>query len=234
MSVSPKTKEPQYSVVFDVREKHGIAHLGLMANKSWNQDPRRTLFTLARYKFVAKMLAGRNHVLEVGCADAFGTRIVQQVVGKVSATDFDPVFIADVKERMDPNWPLEAFVHDMLAGPVAGPFDAAYALDVLEHISEADEDRFINNIVISLTATGVAIFGMPSIESQSHASPQSKAGHVNCKSGEALKRTLERHFHTVFVFSMNDEVVHTGFYPMAHYLIGVACHRRDAGTDSRP
>jgi hypothetical protein len=31
----------------------------------------------------------------------------------------------------------------------------------------------------------------------------------------------------VFVFSMNDEVVHTGFYPMAHYLLAVACHRRD-------
>ena len=33
MSISPKTKEPQYSVVFDVREKHGITHLGLMANE---------------------------------------------------------------------------------------------------------------------------------------------------------------------------------------------------------
>ena len=43
---------------------------------------------------------------------------------------------------------------------------------------------------------------------------------------EALKKTLERHFHTVFVFSMNDEVVHTGFYPMAHYILGVGCHRR--------
>jgi hypothetical protein len=214
-------------LLFDVREKHGITRLGLMANATWNLDPKRTLFMLARYKFVAKMLAGRKHVLEVGCADAFGTRIVQQAVGKVSAIDFDPVFIADVKERMDPDWSLEVFVHDMLAGPVSGPFDAAYALDTLEHIAEADEDRFINNIMMSLTGTGIAIFGMPSLESQSYASPQSKAGHINCKSGDALKRTLERHFHTVFVFSMNDEVVHTGFYPMAHYLIGVACHRRD-------
>lgn len=24
-----------------------------------------------------------------------------------------------------------------------------------------------------------------------------------------------------FLFSMNDEVVHTGYYPMAHYLIAV-------------
>ena len=67
---------------------------------------------------------------------------------------------------------------------------------------------------------------MPSLESQAHASPQSKAGHVNCKTGEALKRTLERHFHTVFIFSMNDEVVHTGFYPMCHYLFVVGAGKR--------
>jgi 2-polyprenyl-3-methyl-5-hydroxy-6-metoxy-1,4-benzoquinol methylase len=227
MSDPPAPKEPQYALLFEVKEKHGIARLGLMVNESWNQDPRRMLFTLARYKFVAKMLAGRKHVLEIGCADAFGTRIVQQAVGKVTATDFDPLFIADVNERMNPHWPLDAFVHDMLDGPVPGAFDAAYALDVLEHIPQPQETRFIRNVVASLTPHGVAIFGMPSLESQVHASPQSKAGHVNCKSGEPLKRLLEGHFHTVFVFSMNDEVVHTGFYPMAHYLLAVACHRRD-------
>jgi 2-polyprenyl-3-methyl-5-hydroxy-6-metoxy-1,4-benzoquinol methylase len=159
MNDAPKTKENQYSLLFDVKEKYGIARLGLMVNESWNQDPKRTLFTLARYKFVARMLSGREHVLEVGCADAFGTRIVQQAVGKVSATDFDPLFIADVKERINPHWPMEAFVHDMLAGPVPGNFDAAYALDVLEHIPERDEERFITNMIASLTPTGIAIFG---------------------------------------------------------------------------
>ena len=227
MSDPPAPKEPQYALLFDVKEKHGVARLGLMVNESWNHDPRRTLFTLARYKFVAKMLAGRRHVLEVGCADAFGTRIVQQAVGQVTAVDFDPLFIADVKERMNPHWPLEAVVHDMLEAPVPGSFDAAYALDVLEHIQEADEGRLIRHVIASLTPEGVAIFGMPSLESQAYASPQSKAGHLNCKSGEALKSLLERFFHTVFVFSMNDEVVHTGFFPMAHYLLAVACHRRD-------
>ncbi|MGO9682365.1 MAG: class I SAM-dependent methyltransferase [Beijerinckiaceae bacterium] len=226
MAESTSTKEPQYSLLFDVKEKHGIARLGLMVNESWNQDPKRTLFTLARYKFVARMLTDRKHVLEVGCADAFGTRIVQQAVGRVTAVDFDPVFIADVKERMNPHWQFEAVVHDVMAGPVPGQFDAAYALDVLEHIPEHDEHRFIGNVVRSLTLEGIAIFGMPSLESQTYASHQSKAGHVNCKSGEDLKRTLLQHFHSVFVFSMNDEVVHTGFYPMAHYLLGLACHRR--------
>jgi cyclopropane fatty-acyl-phospholipid synthase-like methyltransferase len=226
----PPTREPQYALLLDVKEKHGVSRLGLMVNESWNQDPKRTLFTLARYKFVARMLAGDRHVLEVGCADAFGTRIVQQAVKKVTAVDFDPLFVADACERMNPHWLMEIRVHDMLEGPVPGTFDAAYALDVLEHISPADEPRFIANTIASLTPQGIAIFGMPSLESQRHASPQSKAGHVNCKGGEEFKRGLERYFHSVFMFSMNDEVVHTGFYPMAHYLLGVACHRRDSGT----
>jgi len=226
MGAPSSTKEPQYNMLFEVKAKHGISRLGLMVNESWNQDPKRTLFTLARYKFVAKMLAGRDRVLEIGCADAFGTRIVQQAVGKVTAVDFDPVFIADINERMNPHWPLEVAVHDILAGPVPGNFDAAYALDVLEHIALEQEDTVLRNVVSSLTKTGVAIIGVPSLESQAYASPQSKAGHINCKSGDDLKRTLARHFNTVFVFSMNDEVVHTGFYPMAHYLLGLACHAK--------
>ena len=37
---------------------------------------------------------------------------------------------------------------------------------------------------------------------------------------------MQRHFHNVFLFSMNDEVVHTGFSPMAHYLLALCCTKR--------
>jgi 2-polyprenyl-3-methyl-5-hydroxy-6-metoxy-1,4-benzoquinol methylase len=224
--MNKETKEQQYSIIYDVVKKHGISKLGLMANESWNQDPKRTLFTLARYKFVAKMLAGAQHVLEVGCADAFGTRLVQQSVSKVTAVDFDPVFIDDVKARQDPAWPMECFVHDLLDGPVSGSFDAIYSLDVLEHINPENESQFVSNILASLDEHGVMIVGMPSLESQAYASPQSKIGHVNCKSGNDLKTLFERYFHNVFLFSMNDEVVHTGFYPMAHYVIVLCCGKK--------
>lgn len=226
MSQHPRTKEPQYGLVFDVKDKHGVSRMGLMANVSWNQDPRRALFTLARYKFVAKMLSGRRNVLEVGCADAFGTRLVQQEVDRVTAVDLDPVFIEDAKSRRNPHWPLDLAVHDMLADPVAGAFDAVYCLDVLEHIAPESEDRFMRNMLAPLDPNGVTIIGIPSLESQTYASPQSKEGHVNCKSGDALKAFLLEYFHNVFVFSMNDEVVHTGYYPMAHYLLGLCCGRR--------
>jgi 2-polyprenyl-3-methyl-5-hydroxy-6-metoxy-1,4-benzoquinol methylase len=221
-----ETKEKQYGMVFDVAEKHGITRLGLMINESWNQDPKRTLFTLARYKFVAKMLEGAFNVLEVGCADAFGTRLVQQSVTKVTAVDFDAVFIDDAKVRWDPAWPMESFVHDMLDGPVPGQFDAIYCLDVLEHIAPMREHEFILNMMVSLTTTGTMIVGMPSLESQAHASPQSKVGHVNCKSGPVLKALFQQYFHNVYLFSMNDEVVHTGFAPMAHYVIVLCCGKK--------
>jgi hypothetical protein len=65
----------------------------------------------------------------------------------------------------------------MLAAPVDGDFDAAYALDVLKYIDNKQEDDFLHKLRKSLTA-GVAIFGIPSLESQTHASLQSKAGHV--------------------------------------------------------
>jgi len=215
------TREKQYGILFDVIKKHGRSQLGLMVNESWNQDPKRTLFTLARYKFVAKMLTGNSNVLEIGCADAFGTRLVQQEVKKITAVDFDPVFIEDAISRINPNWPMTCKVHDMLKGPVEGDFDALYSLDVLEHIEPKDEDSFLKNITDSLIQGGVAIIGMPSLESQSYASPQSKEGHVNCKTGNVLKSTLEKYFDNVFIFSMNDEVIHTGYFPMAHYLMAL-------------
>ncbi len=225
----PRTREPQYQFEVDMAVRDGFARFGVMSNQRWRDDPRGLLFVLARYKFVAKMLAGKGRVLEVGCADAFGTRLVQQEVGAVTATDFDPVFVADARARMaTEGWECETRVHDILTGPVApGGFDAAYSLDVFEHIAPEREDDFVGNIARAVTRTGVVVVGSPSLESQTYASVGSKAGHVNCKSGQEYRRVMERHFENVFLFSMNDEVVHTGFTPMAHYLFALCVGPRD-------
>jgi 2-polyprenyl-3-methyl-5-hydroxy-6-metoxy-1,4-benzoquinol methylase len=225
-SASPTTREIQYQRSIDLLKERGLTPLGLMTNQAWQDDPKHLVFTLSRYKFVAKMLAGRSHVLEVGCADAFATRIVRQAVEKLTATDFDPVFVADVQARRDAKWDFDCVLHDMLAGPFPGSFDGAYALDVIEHIEAKKEDVFVTNIANSLSVHGALILGCPSIGSQAYASIPSKAGHVNCKDGAGMKALLGKHFHNVFVFSMNDEVVHTGFYPMAHYVLGIGCGRK--------
>jgi SAM-dependent methyltransferase len=221
--MNTNTREPQYQRDVDLANKHGLVTLGLMTNQAWHDDPKHLLFTAARYKFVAKMLAGREKVLEVGCADAFFTRIVMQEVGALVATDFDQTFVDDVIGRNSDKWPVVCQQHDLLAGPFPDKFDAAYALDVLEHIKPEDELKFLRNIIDSLTPDGVLIMGSPSLESQPYASKQSKEGHVNCKTGVQFKSVLETYFHNVFLFSMNDEVVHTGYAPMAHYRLAIGC-----------
>lgn len=212
--------------MLELRNKKGLAKLGLVTNQTWHDDPRRLLFGLARYKFVSKMLSGKRKVLEVGCGDAFGSRLVLQEVGMLCAVDFDPVFIEDVKDRMDDKWQFECRVHDILTGPVEGTFDAAYSLDVIEHIPREQEETFMSNIAASLDPHGVLIIGTPSLQSQPYASPISKEGHVNCKDHKELRELMLKFFHNVFLFSMNDEVVHTGFYPMAHYLFALCMSKK--------
>ena len=219
-------REHQYDEISTLEEEVQVASLGRMRNFDWHNDPRRLLFTLARYKFVSKMFDGYETVLEIGCGDAFATRIVQQTVKKVTATDFDPIFIEEIHDRRQHKWELDAHVHNMVLEPTKQSFDGIFSLDVLEHVQQSDEDAFLKNTCLSLKSHGALIIGMPSLESQTYASEGSKIGHVNCKTGTNLRDLMKKYFHSVFMFSMNDEVVHTGFFPMAHYLFAVCCDKK--------
>lgn len=222
-----RTVERQYDSHIELKETRGLTQLGVEKNANWFSDPKRLVFVLSRYKFVAKMLTGKSRVLEVGCGDAFPVRIILQEVGSVHAIDIDPLFIQDANERMEPRWPFTCAVHDIVTAPVAGQFDAAYSLDVLEHICPDKEHDFLRNTVKSLTPNGVLIVGMPSLESQTYASPLSKIGHINCKTGPEFKALMSEYFDNVFMFSMNDEVVHTGYQPMAQYLFALCTGIKD-------
>lgn len=215
--------EPQYDELIAAVQARGNEQLGFMTSWAWMDDPKRLAFTLARYKFVAKMIAGARSAVEVGCGDGFGSRVVRQAVSSLIAVDFDARFIASARSTASDRFPVEYRQHDMLAGPLKPQVEAAYSLDVLEHIRPADEHVFLSNIAASLTARGVCVVGTPSLESQAYASKYSKLGHVNCKTQDELRSAMADHFSNVFMFSMNDEVVHTGYSKMSHYNIALCC-----------
>ena len=85
--------------------------------------------------------------------------------------------------------------------------------------------KFIKNISKSLKDS-VFIIGIPSLESQKYASKHVKKTHVNCKSKYELKLLMERFFRNVFMFSMNDEVLHTGFEKMSNYIFALCVNKK--------
>lgn len=199
------------------------AKLGKHTSEAWIRDPRHLGFTLARYKFVAKMFENFQSVLEVGAGDGFGSRVIKQSVKNIELSDCEELNLKFYDKVFHQT---SYFIHDPIKKKFKKKYDGIYCLDVLEHIEKRSEKKFLKNITLSLNKNGTFIVGSPSIESQKYASKAAKIGHVNCKSFYDLKKTMQNFFHTVFMFSMNDEVIHTGFHGMSHYLFALCTNKK--------
>ena len=201
--------------------------LGPWASQDLMNDPKRLTFVLSRYKFVAKMLAGKSSAMEVGCGDALGLPIVANAVGHLDALDWDPRLIESNKRRLAHLTNVSFLNHDLNTSAAPFKVDAVYSVDVLEHIDPAGEARFMANQIAALSRTGVMVVGTPNETASAYASPQSEIGHINLKTFTTLKALMERYFDNVFMFGMNDEVLHTGYAPMCHYLWAIGAGVRD-------
>ncbi len=105
-------------------------------------------------------------------------------------------------------------------------FDAAYALDVIEHLDPKMESKWLNSIISCLHDDAIFILGTPNKAARKHASAASKIAHINLKDADELQALLGKYFENVLLFSMNDEVVHTGYSKMAHYLFGIGLSKK--------
>lgn len=192
---------------------------------NFRNDPKRLGFVLARYKFAAKMGSKNRTVLELGCGEGIGATLLAEEALNYTGVDLDDKAIAYGKM----NLPEEkfTFIYDDFMGKKIGNFQTIVSLDVVEHIFPEHEEIYFETIAKNLTEDGIAIIGTPNVTSAPYASVASQLGHVNLFSQERLKSTLERYFHNVFPFGLNDELMHTGFAAMSHYIICLACNRRE-------
>jgi 2-polyprenyl-3-methyl-5-hydroxy-6-metoxy-1,4-benzoquinol methylase len=198
---------------------------GPMHTYQWRHSPRRLLFTTSYYKFAAKMIGGPSkRVLDIGCGEGLGTWLLAKECGYARGVDFDEDSINTAKA----NWAddsIDFFCGDVLKQP-AKDYDAVVNFDVIEHIMPEHADAFVQGMVDNLGPYGIGIIGTPNITTRQYASAVTNAGHVNMYDGERLKETMGRFFTQVFMFGANDEVVHTGFLPMCHYLIAMGVRPR--------
>jgi len=211
----------------DVKNRLGQANIALGPYFSYQltHTPRRVLFSLSHYKFAAKLIGEGKKVLEVGCSEGLGTVFIAENAKEVVAIDIDMDAIAIADKNFAS--PKIKFMHQDILEAKIDLFDAIVSYDVLEHIFPENEALFFTALCNNLSSFGICIIGTPNLAADCYSSEISRLGHVNVFDWERLKTTMEQYFHQVFIFSANDEVIHTGFYPMAHYLIAVAVCKKN-------
>lgn len=200
--------------------------LGRWTSWSMIHDPKHMCFVLSRYKFCSKMLEGKNNVLEIGCGDGIGIPIIAQNVKNLYCVDWD-------NKNIESNYKRYYFLSnvsyqcvDFINSGILGRFDSAFSIDVIEHIDKKDDDRFMSNICRVLDINGVCIIGTPNKDASHLSNARIVKQHINLKTAQELKELVLKYFYNCFMFSMNDEVVHTGYAPMAHYLFAIGVGKR--------
>jgi 2-polyprenyl-3-methyl-5-hydroxy-6-metoxy-1,4-benzoquinol methylase len=195
--------------------------LGPWTSYSLLHDPKHMSFVLSRYKFCAKMLEGMDSVLEVGCGDAFGTPLVAQSVKRLVAIEPDGRHIKSNQVRLKKIKNVQFRAMSICDDVPKEKFDAIFSIDVIEHLDRSLNKAFLENQCACLKKDGVCIIGTPNVTANKYATLRSRVQHINLQSQASLKKMLSGHFQRVFMFGMNDEVVHTGYAPMCHYIFGM-------------
>jgi 2-polyprenyl-3-methyl-5-hydroxy-6-metoxy-1,4-benzoquinol methylase len=184
------------------------------------------LVRMARYKFVTRMVKAKDRVLDVGCGSGIGSiylgQYCQKVTGiEVKSTEIDAARVMNRRENV-------TFTKiDLYDLPKDKIFDVIVAMDVIEHFSVKDGNRLIAEMVKHLMPNGLVVIGTPSIYSYPYQSKLSQASHVKCYDQQELVGLVDQYLRRTIVFSMNDEIVHTGNPKMAWYYIVLGWGRKN-------
>lgn len=202
----------------DKKMRPELIQLGRYTTQAYIQDPIRLSFITSRYKFCSRMLCGMQTVLEIGCGDGFGGAIVAQMVDELICTDINEQILDENRHHLNHIKNLSFEYHDFRQSAYPRKIDAIYLIDTIEHIYPDEEDRFMIHLKASLKEDGVCIIGTPNETADKFANNWSREGHVNLKSYKSLMQLARAYFHNAFLFGMNDEMIHTGYPPMTHFM----------------
>jgi 2-polyprenyl-3-methyl-5-hydroxy-6-metoxy-1,4-benzoquinol methylase len=199
--------------------------------KHWSynlfHDPKRLAFDFSRYKFAARIASKNKKILELGCSEGIGGLILSEFASQYVGIDID----GDSINAANRNWASKKrrFIADDILGKKYGTFDVVVSLDVVEHIIPKLSPVFFSTLYANVSFDGIAIVGTPNAVASKYASKASRLGHVNLLDSDRLREAMEKLFNIVFIFGANDELIHTGFLPMSHYLICVGCGKKRKG-----
>jgi 2-polyprenyl-3-methyl-5-hydroxy-6-metoxy-1,4-benzoquinol methylase len=155
-------------------------------------DTHFLLFSLARYKFAAKMIGQEPQysMLELGCNEGPGTLLLSEHASRVTGVDFDGDSINWASANLEND--RVRFREDNFLGKKYGDFDAVVSLDFIEHILPDNHDLYLQTILTNLTEDNFCIVGTPNVKASPYASKESAEGHVCLYAAQDLKAFSSR------------------------------------------
>lgn len=188
-------------------------------NELFFANPLMATVKLARFKFVAKMLSKEDRLLDLGCGNGFSSYYYSHFCKSV--------YGVDIQEQAIDNWKIFAnnnisfSLGDILDDDIyKRDVEAITCVDVIEHFSLSNGEKIIKNSAQCLKNKkgGQLIIGTPSKFSNPYRAAHNKERHLHEYEPNELQKICSKYFSRTLQFSMNDEVVHTGFNKLAWFF----------------
>jgi len=177
------------------------------------------LIKLSRYRFAAKMLDPEDNVLELGCGSGIGTYFLSQYCKEIRGIDINEEAIEVAKKNSHSAGNVQFETCDALKYIPPTTPDTVIAIDFIEHFTKSAGETLINHVAAYLEESkGMIIIGTPNVYSQDYRSSRSKSQHLHEYSPDEIRNVVSSGFHRTLSFSMNDEIIHTGFSKLAWFL----------------
>lgn len=154
-------------------------------------DTVELLFHWHRYLSIAQLITNKR-VLEIGCGEGYGTRILANEAVEVTAVDIDSDAVRHASlVHKRPNCVFE--VASALDLPYQNAaFDAVVSFEVLEHLPKDSHDRFLSEIQRVLTPAGLAVISTPDHSRTTEWPPNPY--HLGELTAEEFSSLLDRYF----------------------------------------
>ncbi len=141
---------------------------------------------LGRYLFAGQLLKGYDSVLDVACANGYGSYVLSKSVNKVLGIDKDYI---DEKYKRDN---IEFLKLDLNNNKIEGKYNAIVCFETIEHL--LNPDMFLDNLYNILDDKGILILSVPnSLYEINEKGELNDKYHVNVFKVEEIIRMFKKH-----------------------------------------
>ncbi len=177
---------------------------------SWiRKSPEKLVFSLARYKFAAKMGSAGREILEWGCGEGTGAPILSELAKGYMGIDAESEAVSTARRLWTSK--KRRFLDWNLLGNRLGDFDTIVSLGLVDSLPPRSYGLFFRTLALNLRRDGIAVVG---------------AANKAALPAQSLKKKMREFFENVFLFAVDGETVHTGVTPSTRQVIALACNKR--------